>query len=61
MCIFECILNFLCLYLSILQEFMILPTGAPSFSEALRMGAEVYHNLKVSDLSYKLLQWLMVT
>jgi len=29
-----------------MQEFMILPTGAPSFSEALRMGAEVYHNLK---------------
>lgn len=28
------------------QEFMILPTGAQSFSEALRMGAEVYHNLK---------------
>lgn len=30
---------------------MILPTGAPSFSEALRMGAEVYHNLKVSELN----------
>lgn len=29
-----------------LQEFMIAPTGASSFSEALRMGAEVYHNLK---------------
>ena len=25
---------------------MILPVGASSFSEALRMGAEVYHNLK---------------
>jgi enolase len=29
-----------------MQEFMILPTGAASFREALRMGAEVYHNLK---------------
>lgn len=29
-----------------LQEFMIAPTGAKTFSEALRMGAEVYHNLK---------------
>ncbi|CCE64329.1 hypothetical protein TPHA_0H01210 [Tetrapisispora phaffii CBS 4417] len=29
-----------------LQEFMIAPTGASSFSEALRMGSEVYHNLK---------------
>jgi enolase len=29
-----------------MQEFMILPTGATSFSEALRMGAEVYQNLK---------------
>jgi enolase len=29
-----------------MQEFMILPTGAPSFREALRYGAEVYHNLK---------------
>ncbi|EDO19227.1 hypothetical protein Kpol_1050p87 [Vanderwaltozyma polyspora DSM 70294] len=29
-----------------LQEFMIAPTGAPSFSEALRMGSEVYHHLK---------------
>jgi enolase len=28
------------------QEFMILPVGAESFSEALRMGAEVFHNLK---------------
>lgn len=28
------------------QEFMILPVGAPSFSEALRMGAEVFHNLR---------------
>jgi enolase len=29
-----------------LQEFMIAPVGAPSFSEALRWGAEVYHRLK---------------
>ncbi|NLZ49036.1 MAG: phosphopyruvate hydratase [Clostridiales bacterium] len=29
-----------------LQEFMIMPAGAPSFSEALRMCAEVYHTLK---------------
>jgi len=29
-----------------MQEFMILPTGAPSFAEALRYGAEVYHTLK---------------
>jgi enolase len=28
------------------QEFMIMPVGAPSFSEALRMGAEVFQNLK---------------
>src|ERR1700735_27935 len=28
------------------QEFMILPKGAPSFSEALRYGAEVFHALK---------------
>lgn len=29
-----------------LQEFMIMPVGAPSFSEALRMCAEIYHVLK---------------
>ena len=29
-----------------IQEFMILPVGAPSFSEALRYGAEVFHTLK---------------
>lgn len=28
------------------QEFMIMPVGAPRFSEALRMGAEVFHHLK---------------
>ena len=30
------------------QEFMILPTGATTFSEAMRIGAEVYQNLKKS-------------
>ena len=29
-----------------IQEFMILPVGAPSFSESLRYGAEIFHNLK---------------
>jgi enolase len=29
-----------------IQEFMILPTGADSFAEALRMGAEIFHSLK---------------
>ncbi len=29
-----------------LQEFMILPVGAPSFKEALRYGAEVFHTLR---------------
>ena len=29
-----------------IQEFMIVPVGADSFGEALRMGAEVFHNLK---------------
>ncbi|MGB5517963.1 MAG: phosphopyruvate hydratase [Gammaproteobacteria bacterium] len=29
-----------------LQEFMILPVGAPSFKEALRYGAEIFHTLK---------------
>jgi enolase len=28
------------------QEFMIMPVGAPSFADALRMGAEVFHALK---------------
>ena len=28
------------------QEFMIMPVGAPTFKEAIRMGAEVFHNLK---------------
>ena len=29
-----------------LQEFMIMPLGAPTFAEALRMGAEVFHTLR---------------
>ncbi|KAK2701383.1 hypothetical protein QYM36_019950 [Artemia franciscana] len=29
-----------------MQEFVILPTGAGSFSEAMRMGSEIYHHLK---------------
>ncbi|MBM2817104.1 MAG: enolase [Ignavibacteria bacterium] len=29
-----------------IQEFMIMPVGAPTFAEALRMGAEIFHNLK---------------
>jgi enolase len=29
-----------------IQEFMIMPAGAPSFREALRMGAEIFHALK---------------
>jgi enolase len=29
-----------------LQEFMIMPFGAPNFKEAIRMGAEVFHSLK---------------
>ena len=28
------------------QEFMIMPTGASTFKEAMKMGSEVYHNLK---------------
>lgn len=29
-----------------MQEFMLLPTGASSFHEAMRMGSEIYHHLK---------------
>ncbi|MDX1405254.1 MAG: phosphopyruvate hydratase [Woeseiaceae bacterium] len=29
-----------------IQEFMILPVGAPNFAEALRFGAEIFHSLK---------------
>jgi enolase len=37
-----------------LQEFMLFPLGAPSFSEALRWGAEVFHKLKalLADKGY---------
>src|ERR1700751_4534058 len=31
-----------------LQEFMILPTGAPTFAEGLRMGVEIFHALKAA-------------
>ena len=31
-----------------IQEFMILPTGADTFAEALRMGAEIFHALKTA-------------
>ena len=37
-----------------LQEFMIMPIGAKNFSEALRMGSEVFHNLKSILKSMKL-------
>src|SRR6202163_4905903 len=30
------------------QEFMVMPIGAPSFSEALRWGVEIFHSLKSS-------------
>ncbi len=36
------------------QEFMVMPVGAPSFAEALRTGAEIFHHLKkvLKDKSY---------
>lgn len=37
-----------------IQEFMILPVGAPSFAEAVRYGAEVFHSLKTLLLSRSL-------
>lgn len=37
-----------------LQEFMIMPVGAAKFSEALRMGAEIFHSLKKVLKSKKL-------
>lgn len=36
------------------QEFMIMPIGAPSFSEGLRMGTEIFHHLKAVLKSQKL-------
>ncbi|MFP8490186.1 phosphopyruvate hydratase [Gracilimonas sp. Q87] len=37
-----------------MQEFMIMPAGAESFSQALQMGSEIFHNLKkvLSDKGY---------
>ena len=37
------------------QEFMVMPTGAPSFREALRWGTEIYHQLKavLQDRGYQ--------
>jgi len=29
-----------------MQEFMLLPIGAKTFKDAMRMGSEVYHHLK---------------
>ncbi|KAI4966062.1 hypothetical protein ZWY2020_046729, partial [Hordeum vulgare] len=37
-------------------EFIILPTGAASFKEAMKMGAEVYHNLKENKEGLELLK-----
>jgi len=37
-----------------IQEFMIMPIGAPSFSEALRTAVEIFHNLKALLKSQKL-------
>jgi enolase len=36
------------------QEFMVMPVGAPSFNEALRMGTEIFHHLKAVLKSQKL-------
>ena len=32
-----------------MQEFMLFPHGAQSFTEAMRMGSETYHHLKVCE------------
>jgi enolase len=37
-----------------IQEFMVLPVGAPSFAECIRWGAEIYHSLKSVLKSKKL-------
>jgi enolase len=37
-----------------LQEFMVMPAGRPTFSEALRCGIEIFHNLKKVLLSKRL-------
>ena len=38
-----------------LQEFMVMPVGAPTFSEGLRWGVEIYHSLKkvLTDKNYR--------
>ena len=36
-----------------MQEFMILPTGATSFTEAMKIGSEVYHHLKKGKYFFK--------
>jgi enolase len=36
-----------------IQEFMIMPVGAPTFAESLRMGAEVFHSLRAVLISKK--------
>ena len=38
-----------------IQEFMILPSGASSFSQALRMGTEIFHHLKLVLQSKKMI------
>jgi enolase len=37
-----------------IQEFMVQPVGAKNFTEALRMGAEIFHALKKSSLGQRL-------
>ena len=37
-----------------IQEFMVMPVGAPTFAEGLRMGAEIFHHLKAVLKSKKL-------
>ena len=36
-----------------IQEFMVMPVGSKSFKEALRMGAEIFHNSKISFKNLK--------
>ena len=38
-----------------IQEFMIVPYGAPSFKEALRYGTEVFHSLKKLLQKYRII------
>ena len=42
------------------QEFMVLPVGAPTFKEALRIGAEIFHQLE-SSIKEKVLTQQLVT